>query len=158
MTNENRVIELLHAFNSPLSNAILWERIVKIAELTKEGAKSNPEEFTNPFFVAKTYIQWAEMVEKIAEQTEPVESVTFYLFMHDDAYQVFKAFTDDEEYLNLSDCINAMDEDGCCIYEIYEHHEYNKSHELLYKSSDYTNWVILSEKEVAELKKEGHIS
>jgi len=158
MTNENRVIELLHAFNSPLSNAILWERIVRIAEITKADATASPSSYASPFCSPSDYIQWSEKVLEIAKQEEPAESVTCYLFMHDDAYQVYKAFTDDEEYLNLSDCINAMDEDGCCIYEIYEHHEYNKSHELLYKSSDYTNWVILSEKEVAELKKEGHIS
>ncbi len=157
MTNENRVMELMRAFNSPISNAILWERIQTIATITKEGATENPEAWSNPFISAKEYIQWADKVAEIAAIKTPVESVTCYLFMHDDAHQVYKAFTDDEEYLCLADCINAMNEDGC-IYEIYEHNEYDKSHELLYKSTDYLNWVILSEEEVTELKKEGHIS
>jgi hypothetical protein len=158
MTNENRVIELLHAFNSPLSNAILWERIVRIAEITKEGAKSNPEEFTNPFFVAKTYIQWAEMVEGIAKQTEPVASVKYYLFMHDDAYSIYEGYDEHEEYLNLSDCLTAMDESSA-PFEIIVHNEgVDLSPQLLEKAMMYTQYIILSDNEVTELKKEGHIS
>jgi len=155
MTNENRVIELLRAFTNPVSNAILWERIQAIAAMTKEGATENPKEWSNPLISANSYIQWADKVAEIAAMEKPVDSVTCYLFMHDDAYQIYKSFTDDQEYFSLADCINAMDEDSCCIYEIYEHNEYDKSHELLYKATDYTNWVILSAEEMEALRKEG---
>ena len=158
MTNENRVIELLHAFNSPLSNAILWERIVKIAEITKADATASPSSYASPFCSPLDYIQWSEKVLEIAKQAEPVASVKYYLFMHDDAYSMYEGYDENEEYLNLSQCLTAMDESSA-PFEIIVHNEgVDLSPQLLEKAIMYTQYIILSDNEVTELKKEGHIS
>jgi hypothetical protein len=156
MTNDNRIIELMKAFNSPIANAILWERIQRIAAMTKEGATENPEVWTNPFISAKEYIQWAEKVEEIANMQVPDNSQTHYLLMSDDAFDLYTEFIDDSRYISLSDCLKAMDEDNCC-YEVYTHNEGNRSYKLLETTSMYSQWVILQPSEVAELKEEGLI-
>lgn len=149
MTNENRVIELMRAFNSPVSNAILWERIQCIAAMTKEGATENPEAWSNPLISANSYIQWADKVAEIADMEKPVDSVTCYLFMHDDA---FRAWEDNQE--DICKAVSEMDEDTL-PYEIIEWADGDRSFNLLERAQMYTQWIILQPEEMEELRKEG---
>ncbi len=154
MTNENRIIELMSAFNGPMANAITWERLQAIAAMTKEGATENPEAWSNPFLSAAEYIQWADKVAEIAAIPQPVASVDYYLFMHDDAYVTYQSFTDDEEYLSLSDCLAAMEEENA-EFDVISYDRTSSSIPLIEIAMLYTNYVILQPEEVEELRKEG---
>jgi hypothetical protein len=52
--NEEMLKELIKT-NSPLLNAILRERIVKIMEITKNDIEQNPENWENGFIDASIY-------------------------------------------------------------------------------------------------------
>jgi len=54
-TNETMIKDLIKDLN-PLGLAILRERIVKIAEITKEAVEANPEKWDNPIVDHSYYI------------------------------------------------------------------------------------------------------
>ena len=62
-TNEQRLKNLIKE-NDPILNALLVERITKVAELTKKAIEENPTDFCTLFTNEKTYLSLIANIEK----------------------------------------------------------------------------------------------
>ena len=64
LTNEQRLRKLIN-MNHSMLNALLVERLLTIAQLTKDGIEQHPEMFDNPFVSHKTYSLLIENIEQV---------------------------------------------------------------------------------------------
>jgi hypothetical protein len=62
-TNESRLKKLI-AENSPILNALLLERILKIAEITAEDMRENPEDWERSIISPSL---WYQLIDNINE-------------------------------------------------------------------------------------------
>jgi hypothetical protein len=62
-TNEDKLKSLLKN-NHPILNALLVERILKIAEITEEAIKESPESFCNPIIHYSVYLELIKNIKK----------------------------------------------------------------------------------------------
>lgn len=62
-TNESRLKKLI-AENSPILNALLVERILKIAEITAEDMRENPEDWERSIISPSLWHQLNENVQR----------------------------------------------------------------------------------------------
>lgn len=62
-TNESRLKKLI-AENSPILNALLVERILKIAEITAEDMQENPEDWERSIISPSL---WNQLIENIQQ-------------------------------------------------------------------------------------------
>ena len=64
LTNEQRLRKLIN-MNHSILNALLVERLLTIAQLTKNAIEENPESFDNAFVSHKTYSLLIENIEQV---------------------------------------------------------------------------------------------
>lgn len=68
-TNESRLKKLI-AENSPILNALLVERILKIAEITAEDMRENPIDWERSIISPSLWHQLIDNVNKVLNDTE----------------------------------------------------------------------------------------
>ena len=68
-TNENRLKKLI-AENSPILNALLVERILKIAEITAEDMRENPKDWERSIISPSLWYQLIDNINKVLNDTE----------------------------------------------------------------------------------------
>lgn len=65
-TNEAALKGLIKSLG-PVENALLRERILKIADLTEEAIAKDPASFRNPFMSEKMYLQVCKTIKEHLE-------------------------------------------------------------------------------------------
>ena len=64
LTNDQKLIKLIKT-NSPMENALLRERIVKIMEITIEDIRENPDTWRRGFIAESLIVDLSNNVNKI---------------------------------------------------------------------------------------------
>lgn len=149
MTNEERILSLIKTNNSIL-NAILAERLLTIAQLSRESINNNREAFRTPFTSPEAYEQLCSNIEDIFRDDYKPEHSEYILFMGEEEFEFYTSEIVDSN--NLAAMIQGLDSNELNDYEIIQFDPLGPAYKMLDKANMYHEWVYIYPEQLEALK------